>query len=166
VHVVGVRKATIITVMFSLFLVGSMSGTVLAQEENWVEVARFTGSGDESIEKEPFEIGHVDWRIGWEYTPLAYTVFTLVTHNDTNIEIDRVHKVFEFTVNAADTNGTSYMYDMNGTFYLSIQTVNTRYYNVVIEQNIESIPEFPSWIILPLLLVVTFVAILAKKRLH
>ena len=58
------------------------------------------------------------------------------------------------------------MYDMNGTFYLSIQTVNARYYNVVIEQNIESIPEFPSWIILPLLLVVTFVAILAKKRLH
>ena len=47
-------------------------------------------------------------------------------------------------------------------------TIRTNYidsYTVIVGQNIDSIPEFPSWIILPLFLVVTLVVIISKKRL-
>ena len=122
VSLMGEGKVVLITALLSLFLFTSMSTAVFASSGNWIELARFTGS--ESTQTEQFTCGHVDWRIRWEYIPRNYTVFTLITCNDTGIEVDRLHRVYEFRVTAAETSGTSNIYNMNGKFYMNIDTVD------------------------------------------
>lgn len=147
-----------------LIIVEQNKNSDFIKESNWVEVLKFTES--ESPQIEQFNVDFVDWRIKWEYTPRNYTVFTIVTRNKTGIEIDRVHQVYEFTVNPGQLNGTSRIFNMNGTFYLSIDVTNAADYTVIVEQNIESIPEFPSLIILPLFIVVTLVGMINRTKLR
>ena len=59
------KRKNISIVLISLFLLGSMSGVVIGQEENWVEVTRLTGSGGIGDTK-TFSVNHVDWRVRWE----------------------------------------------------------------------------------------------------
>ena len=63
-------------------------------------------------------------------------------------------------------NGSSYFHYKNGTFYLDISYHDLDSYTIIIEQDLNSIPEFPSWLILPLFLIATFSVILLKKRLN
>ena len=60
-------------------------------------------------------------------------------------------------------NGTWFHIE-NGTFHLSMRAFMIGGYSIIVEQNIDSIPEFPSWIILPLFLVLTVVTIIIKKK--
>jgi hypothetical protein len=62
-----------------------------------------------------------------------------------------------------DTNGISYIHDNDGTFYSKINVALTDSYTIIIEQDLNSIPEFPSWIILPLFLVATLSGVLIRK---
>ena len=135
VSLMGEGKVVLITALLSLFLFASMSTAVFASSGNWIELARFTGS--ESTQTEQFTCGHVDWRIRWEYISRKYTVFTLITYDDTGIEVDRVHRVYEFRVTAAETSGTSNIYNMNGKFYITIDTVDVSDFTVIVEQNIQ-----------------------------
>ena len=56
------------------------------------------------------------------------------------------------------TNGTEYIHDKNGTFHLEIIST-AQSYTLIIEQNLESIPEFPSWA--PMLIVLLIIAIVS-----
>ncbi len=63
-----------------------------------------------------------------------------------------------------ETNGILYINGFNGTFYMDIVS-NADSYVIIVEQNIDSIPEFPSWTILPLFLTVTMVVAIYKRKL-
>ena len=63
-----------------------------------------------------------------------------------------------------ETNGILYINGFNGTFVMDIVS-NADSYVLIIEENLDAIPEFPSWIILPLFLAVTFSVVVFKKRL-
>ena len=54
-----------------------------------------------------------------------------------------------------DTSGTSYIPEYTGTFYVYINVGATESYTIIVEQDLDSIPEFPSWIILPILVIST-----------
>ena len=61
------RKIVIIVMLFSLFLLVSVSGIVFAQEKNWVEVADFSQNRAFFGNTNSFTIEHLEWRIRWEY---------------------------------------------------------------------------------------------------
>lgn len=114
-------------------------------ESNWVEVIRFTG-GSGITTTEPFTCDYAEWRIRWEYElrtenpedppGLEVCVYTQEYHSP----------YFEHLNNwgPEETNGTLIIHDKNGTFHLAI-ICGVPSYSVIIEQNLDSIPEFPSW---------------------
>jgi len=161
-------------VIFSLvlFIVSSVSiltssNIVLATPANWSEVIRFTGTGSHSYNTTFFTCSHVEWRIRWEYVPhpvfpelTALNVFTY-PQGETEIFIDWI-----FHIGATNTSGISYIHNRAGTFYMTISTANTQSYAIIVEQDLDSIPEFPSLIALPLFMIATLLVVIFYKRKH
>ncbi|TET25440.1 MAG: hypothetical protein E3J73_06265, partial [Candidatus Bathyarchaeum sp.] len=138
----GERKGTIITVLISLFLLGSMSGIVFASSGNWVEVTRFTGEGG-IITTESFTCDHVEWRIRWEIEPRSkylesrfFPPFGVYIYPHKEGFLSSAW--FESIIwrGTEETNGTLYIHDKNGTFYMEIlaQDVNLESYTIIVEQ--------------------------------
>jgi hypothetical protein len=147
------------------FLIIVTSGIVFASSSDWSEVTRFSGSGTEHYTTDYFNCEHVEWRIRWEYVPnhalpllALFSVYTYPQREDTSY-IDSIIKI-----GAKDTNGTSYIHNNNGTFYSKINVATTESYTIIIEQDLNSIPEFPSWVILPLILVVTLFSVIIREN--
>jgi hypothetical protein len=149
------------------FLIIVTSGIVFASSNDWSEVTRFSGSGTEHYTTDYFNCEHVEWRIRWEYVPnpalpllALFSVYTYPQGEDTSY-IDSIIKI-----GTNDTNGTSYIHNNNGIFYSKINVATTESYTIIIEQDLNSIPEFPSWVILPLFLVVTLFSIIIRENLR
>jgi hypothetical protein len=151
--------------MFSLSLSIFTSSIVFASSGNWSEVARFIDEGI-LFTTEPFTIYHVEWRIRWEYEPQTVNPedppglqFYVYPHEPRSSWFESVSKW-----GTEETNGTLYIHDKNGTFHLVIVGA-VKSYTLIVEQDLASIPEFHSWIILPLLLTATLAIMVSKKRL-
>jgi hypothetical protein len=136
--------------------------TVFASSEHWVKVKRFTGVG--GISNIPtFTVGHVDWRIRWEIEPgngSERTAFLVYVYPATGGQWFEQIQHF----GREETTGILNICNHNGSFHLTVLTGTVNSYTIIVEQNIDSIPEFPSWIILPAFLSVTFLAIIFRKR--
>jgi len=133
---------------------------------NWSEVTRFSGEGGIST-TEHFTCDHVDWRIRWEYeprtdNPAGSALLVYVYSYDGSFMRDHW---FESIIKRGigETNGILYIYNKNGTFNLDV-LASTAGYTLIIEQNLDSIPEFPSWAILPVLFIASLTVILGRKR--
>ena len=168
---VGERMAGLIVVLFCFCLLVSTSGIAFASSENWVEVIRFYWSGAGSHEyriTEPFTCDHVDWRIRWEFY-FDHTHFPEFGHFSvrTYPRGENRSDINSISVDGfGERNGTSYIINNKGEFYMRISTLSVvTSYTIIVEQNLDSIPEFPSWIILPLFLAATLFVIVFKKRL-
>lgn len=138
---------------------------VSATPANWSEVIRFTGSGNEQYTTEYFTCDHVEWRIRWEYVPdpdypeyAAFSVYTYPQGGD--IPIDSIYKA-----GSEDTSGISYIHNNKGTFYMEIIVASTQSYTIIVEQDLDSIPEFSSiLILLPLFMLVTLLAVIVLRK--
>jgi hypothetical protein len=160
----GERRAILIALLFCFCLLVSTSGIVLASSGNWVEVTRFTGN--EYTQTEPFTIEHVEWRIRWNFSTVFHMHQKSLGVFGINVfekEPKRHVSSFVGVPTIGSENGTLSLSE-NGTFYLQIHVLNIYDYSILIEQNIDSIPEFPSWIIVPLFLVAPLLVIAIKKR--
>ena len=163
------RKVTIIAVLFSILI--SCSESCLCFEPtyepypgNWVEVIRFESS-NYSPQAEPFTIDCPDWRIRWEFVTLENWVWPFVFLNITVYpEGETANYVAQ--INGTGGGGIRYILDNPGTFYMKIRGGVIESYTIIIEQNIDSIPEFPSWTILPLLIVVTLVGVTVRNKIR
>ena len=62
-------------------------------------------------------------------------------------------------------NGSSYFHYKKGTFYLDFSYHDLDSYTIIVEQDLNSIPEFPSWTILPLVLFITLFLVVVKRKL-
>lgn len=159
---VGDKGATLIVVLFCFCLLVSAPGIVFASSGNWVEVITFTGSqyfGSTSH----FTVDHVDWRIRWEINPINSSErpsFTVHVFHDSEPWTEKISGL-----TTHETTGILNIYNQSGSFYLVVQIMNVDSCTMIIEQNTESIPEFPSWIILPLFLIVTIAVTVYKKKL-
>ncbi len=136
------------------------SRSTVESSNNWVEVARFTGV-TEGMRKESFTSDCAEWRIRWSYNAKPESMTPPIQFQYTIQEVEG-----EFSEILIPESDWGIMYvNKTGSFNITIHSYAYRY-SIIIEKNLEFIPEFPSWSIIPLFLVVTFVAILAKKRLH
>ena len=143
----------------------SCFSVVSATPANWSEVVRFTGSGTEQYTTNYFTCDHVEWRIQWSYVPdpnyPQYTVFSVVTYPQGE---DTFYVDFIMKTGGSDTSGTSYIHNNQGTFYSKINVANTQSYTIIIEQDLDSIPEFPSFLILPLFMIATILAVIVYRK--
>jgi hypothetical protein len=159
VPLVGDKKTSSIVVLFSCFLLlGSVPSIVFASSENWVEVDRFTG-GSWNGGTRPFIINHIEWRIRWNYEPII-DVDSMGFHF---MVMDVDHNYIDIVFGDEKRNGTLYL-NQDGEFYLDISGLHVEY-TIIVEENIESITEFPSMTILLLLLMVIFATVIYKKKL-
>ena len=141
---------------FSLLLivilaVSSLMMVESASAENWVEVTRFAGSGAQNYTTNYFTCNNAEWRIRYEYVTnpqlsiLTFFKVFIYSKGEDAIYVDSIDKF-----GANDTSGILNVHNKTGAFYLKINA-NTQSYKIFIEQDTNSVPEFPSWTI-PLLL--------------
>jgi len=145
----------------------AISNIVLATPENWSEVTRFTGAGTAYYTTEDFSCSHAEWRIRWSYTPWQTYPGLTVFNVDAYSKVDNtlVASVFPNSTETRETkSGISYVHNNQGTFYCKINVVVTQDYTVIIEQDLDSIPEFPSFLIMPLFIVITLLAVIIQRR--
>jgi len=132
--------------------------------DNWVEVTRFIGTS--GFTTDVFVCDHVEWRIRWEFDPGHWHFADLHTLQVTTYKEGESTNYFNQIREPPSGNLSGVeLLNQSGTFYLEISAGLSDSYTVIVEENIDSIPEFPSWIILPLLVTLTFTAIIYKKRL-
>jgi len=146
-----------ITFLFFLTIVN----VVFASPDNWVEIGRWSGEAFPKLaefQTEPFNCNHVEWRIRWLYTATGSpfeSILVIKVYEQGNPEyIDLIYKSSYFS-----QSGTNNIHNNSGTFYLNATIANIEEYYVIVEQNVDSIPEFSPNVILPLFAVVTILAI-------
>jgi len=136
------------------------SRSILEISNNWVEIATYTGV-TEGVRNEFFTSDCDEWRIRWSYNPKDASIAPQLQFNYT---IDEVDGEFSETLIPEDDRGIMYI-QKAGSFNLTIHSHALRY-SLTVEKNLEFIPEFPSWIILPLFLTATVLALLVRKRMN
>jgi len=129
-------------------------------ENNWVEVARFNGTiWPESTEH--FKIDYFDWRIKWSYTPrLSELINPYIFRLDVKNASDYI---VELLFASNQIAGTLNM-NQTGEYYLYIDPMHAENYSITVEQNIDSIPEFPSWTLIAFFVTVSFAMILIRNK--
>ena len=153
------KKKTVVSLLMLSLLLLTCIPSVFGTSKDWVEVLRFTGTGLATDTTEVFAINHVDWRIHWSFESNIDpppTVFMITVY-------DLSGNIFDFFVTAFEGNGTL-DYNKTGSFYLSIRRNYVKEYEVIVEQNINSIPEFPPTIIVPFLIGGTSIFMIIRKK--
>ena len=141
---------------------------VLPTSADWNEVTRFSGSGSEKYTSDYFTCDYEEWRIRWAYVPTTqqpdFAFFSVFTYPESEGDRGATYVNEIMKTGTADTNGTSFIHNYQGTFHMYIDVEETESYTIIVEQNLNSIPEFPSGTILPLFLIATFVGIIVRKK--
>ena len=164
VHAVRKSRAVLIALLICLCIPVITPSIVFASSGNWVEVTSFSGAGPRFSNTTSFTIDHVEWRIKWEYVKadeLLTAFFFNIIHQDTDEIIGNYTNSGKLNI----TEGILNITDFEGEFFLSIGT-NSRSHSIIVEQNLDSIPELQSWIILPIFLTTTLVVVIYSKKLH
>lgn len=142
-----------------IFLVATtmtVHSLVLVETANWSEVATFTGVGSsETHNTTTFTIDHPEWQIRWAYTPdpnhSAYAGFIVFVYpqGETNSYVGAI-----YSIGGSPTNGTAPIHNLTGSFYMSVHAgiLGILNYTLIVEQDLNSVPEFPPSTILPLAL--------------
>ncbi|MDG6223700.1 MAG: hypothetical protein IAX21_09290 [Candidatus Bathyarchaeota archaeon] len=131
--------------------------------DNWVEVTRFIGS--KGFITEVFACDHAEWRIRWEFDPGHWHFAEMHTLHVTTYKEGESTTYFNKITEppGGNRNGVELL-NQSGTFYLEISSGLINSYTIIVEENIDSIAEFPSWIILPLFLIATVTVAVYRKK--
>jgi len=139
----------------------------LVKADHWVEVVRFTG-GSTITTTEDFTCDHVDWRIRWEIEPRNDSIRTvfrvyIFPYSDAFPREPWFESILKY--GTEETSGILYIHDHNGSFDMDV-LASLESYTLIIEQDLDSIPEFPSMVpILLILIVLTVTLVIYKHRL-
>ena len=132
---------------------------------NWTELTRFSGNTTEyPYYTQAFTCNTDDWRIAWNYevraddpgaSGISFHVYETTAYSS------YIHVTSHYGARLP-IGGTTYFHDRPGTFIIKIDA-KTPNFTIIIEQNLDTIPEFPHWLILPLFLAATLSTILIRK---
>jgi len=163
----GNRGATLILLMILCFAVSSLVVLVNA-EASWVLWSQtYGGAGYEGLLHDVFLVetsdgGYALFGDTYSFGAGRADFWLVKTDGSGNIEWNRTYG------GASWDHASSLVQTSDGGFALAGDTNsfgNGGYDFWLVKTNEQGIPEFPSWIILPLLLVITLFAIIIKKRL-
>lgn len=141
-------------------------------EGNWVEVVSYSGGSSSFVATPSFRIDFDEWRIKWEYNPLfsvddpnVFDFWVVPEENRIEGEFDPATSIAG-VYNPITKNGTIYISQMTEKyFYLHIAPGSSEW-RIIVEQNMDSIPEFPSWMVLPFFLITSLLVIISRKHLR
>ena len=156
------KKIGLFLIHFSFLILCVIPNLALTQEENWVEVAEFSQGRHWFGDTYSFTIDYSQWRILWEYEidlPNLTAFFFEVKQKDTGQIIDEYFNSGKLDI----TQGIYNITDQKGEFYLFIGS-NAKSYSIRIEQNIDSVPEFSSLLILPIFLGLSIGIFFARNK--
>jgi hypothetical protein len=108
-----------------------------------------------------FTVDYGDWRIIWEIEPgngserKAFLVYIFPVTGIKGSE-PWFESIQHF--GREETTGILYIYNHSGSFYMDV-LASIDSYTMIIEQNIDSIPEFPSWTSLLIMLIAIVVLV-------
>ena len=141
--------------------VGFRAASNLASAVTWSEVARFTGPSGQTNN---FTCSHPNWRIDWNYKPNSTypedAIFIIYLSQYQGGSVQTITKYGNAT-----TSGIANVSDRQGQFNLQISAQYVENYTVVIEQDLDSVPEFSPLIFFSVLVVAVGVAaMVARKR--
>lgn len=137
----------------------------LAETANWSEVATFTGLGNKQTQNTTiFKISYDEWRIRWmisldpNYTLAAGFFVYVYPQGETKNYVG-----YFDSVGGSPANGTAYAHNLTGSFYLSVLagTPGVLSYSLIVEQDLNSVPEFPPSTILPFALAIALLVTIA-----
>jgi hypothetical protein len=136
---------------------------VAADTSNWNKVVEFSGSGTEGYLTEDFNCDYAEWRIVWNYSTFPENadsaVFSFFIYpGQGGLYISNIS-----LTGASNTSGVSYVHNQTGTFYGAVNVENTASYDIIIEQDLDSIPELPPSMSL-LVVSATIVLVFASQR--
>ncbi len=145
-----------------LLLILLVSSIALTRAASWSKVIQFTGSAGQDTPY--FSCSHIEWRILWSWTVgsqgLTVGIVAYVYDNQGGL----VTTIAPW-INGA-RSGETYIHNHEGTFYLSISTINVASYTFTIEQDTDSVPEFSPVILLLLVIGLSIAMVTAAKQGH
>jgi len=150
-----------ITIMLTVLISLILLEVVRASPEQWTEVTRFTGSTDQNTAY--FVCNHNEWRVNWTYTPNpeypTAAGFACTIKDNVSLTIDSIYQSGNET-----TFGLTYLHNKAGTFYLTIGVANLVDYTIIIEQDLDSIPEYPIGLLFAMLTIALVPLAVLKHR--
>jgi len=148
---------------FSIIAPTMLARVVLASPETWSEVTTFTGTSIAASERttDNFTCNHVEWRIRWEIVPnpshTIGAIFEVVTIP--YYGIDYIH-----SYGGDPLSGTVYVHNKTGEFYMHMYLCDLESYTIIVEQDVDSVPEFTPFATTLVLMLATFLAVMVYKR--
>jgi hypothetical protein len=161
-HPVRMKTSLLLLFAMLIFLVATTMTSrslAIAEAANWSEVATFTGPASKQAQNTTiFTISHSEWRVRWMFSPdpmynAAAGFFVYVyPQNETKNYVG-----YFYSVGGSPTNGTADAHNLTGSFYMSVLAgvAGILNYTLIVEQDLNSVPEFPPSTILPLALTTT-----------
>ena len=131
----------------------------LAKATTWVEVDRRSGSAFPDLAEfsMQFECSHVEWRIKWSYDAVGSPFESVLLIQKSGIWI-------VYSEGYISKSGVRNIHNEAGNFSLDITCLSMYEYTIIVEQDVDSIPEFtPIALIFALITVSTLVVALSKK---
>ena len=144
--------------IFTSILFLSMSVTLVNAQTHWVVTERWT----EPVAVSYFNCPHVEWKVTWDFKVKLGSSYSIEI-----IDVDTLESVVSETrIGSFVYQGKGeYTHNRSGRFQMVIDVSNdVTNFVVLVVQNIESIPEFPSWIILPLFISSTICVIIVRNK--
>lgn len=139
----------------------AMSMTISSvKATTWVEVDRRSGSPFPNLAEfsMQFECSHVEWRIKWSYDAVGSPFESLLV-------IQKSGDLIVYSEGYFSKSGVRNIHNEAGNFSLDITCLNMYEYTIIVEQDVDSIPEFtPVALIVGLITVSALVVVLSKKR--
>jgi hypothetical protein len=131
---------------------------------SWEEVISFSGSGDDYLDTGRITLDYAEWRIVWDYQPDPETPDLSMFVIDVYEKQEDGPFLSIFDLKGENLQGSENVVNKTGDFYMIIETNNVTQYSVVIQQNLDSIPEFTGiWLVMPFLMFIVPLLLFRKK---
>ena len=156
------KKIALFLIHFSFLILITIPNFVLGANDNWVEVATFSENRPRFGDTTSFAINHNEWRIRWEYEIFLPNLTAFFF----DVKIQDTGKIIEGYDNGGKLDITQGILNINGhegDFFLFIGS-NGKSYSITVEENIDSIPEFPSWALFPICGIATIVTLVVRNK--
>jgi hypothetical protein len=156
----GDRRLTLIIVLVLIFVLASLPNIAPVNAEEWAEVAKWT----EPVTGSRFNCNHVNWEVHWNFKDIAIgSTWTIEI-----IDIDALGNNFTFFETGVGSfvsiNSGQYTHNQSGRYQITINVQRINDFEVFVRQDIDSIPEFPSWLFLPLFIIAILALIFKRRR--
>lgn len=161
VPILGDKRGNLVVVLIFCPILIGLPNIVTVNAERWIQVAKWT----EPVTSSRFNCNHVSWDVHWNFKDIALgSTWTIQI-----IDIDALGNNVTFFKTGVGSfvsvNSGQYTHNQSGRYQITIDVDRINDFEVFVRQDIDSIPEFPSWTLLTAgFFAVTVLSIFYKRK--